>query len=162
MGTFGKTLSLISFVIGITISILVYLQYSEAQSGMMKAVSGNMSVTGSYWQGDDEEEAPTLSTMRVAAPKGGSAAKTFEIEHVDASAETGTIVYDDDTGTFGEDVAAAEPEGFDPPEDATFGELAKYYFEAASIWLFGEREETLKMDCKAKEGGGKVCNVSRG
>jgi hypothetical protein len=162
MGTFGKTLSLISFLIGITISILVYLQYSKAQSGMMKAVSNNMSMTESYWDGSDEDDAPSLSTMRVAAPKGGSAAKTFEIEHVDASAETGTIVYDDGTGAFGEDVAAAEPEALGPPEDASFGELVSYYFEVACIWLFGEREDSLKMDCKAKQGGGKVCNVSRG
>lgn len=161
MGNLWRILSLISFVIGIVISFAVYAQYSETQGSVMEIMSQNMN---SAAFGEEEDQPPTLSTVTVAAPAAGSEAKIFEVEHVDAEKATAEIIYDDGTQpreeVVSEDVAAVEKPQL--PEDATLGEKAKFYFDMASVWLFGEREEKVEMKCKAKAGGGKVCTVSRG
>ncbi|PTQ70784.1 hypothetical protein [Celeribacter persicus] len=145
-------------------SLLAYLHYSHMQAETREAVAQNVVISDSYVRRKaQEDELPTLSTMRVAAPKNGSEARSFEIEHVDETAGTGQIVWDDGTGEMAEYSAEPEvPEVPGPPEDAGIGELAMYYFERLSAWLFGEREETIEMDCKTKRDGGKVCSVTRG
>lgn len=153
MGTLGKTLSLVSFVVGLAISLLVYAKYSQAQEGMMGAIAANMNSFGmSSWDGDNEDELPKLTTERIAAPANGSASRDFEIVHIDQSKgeEMPPVA----------EVAAEAEVGL--PENATFGEKLSYYFAQMSVWLFGEKEESLEMSCKTKKDGGKVCSVVRG
>ncbi|WP_460272458.1 hypothetical protein [Celeribacter sp. ULVN23_4] len=99
----------------------------------------------------------SAGTDEVAVDASGSVSEPM------TGAETGA-----ETAEAGDTEAErVEEEVAAPPEDAGIGELAVYYFERASVWLFGEKEveeepeETIQMDCKTKQGGGKSCSITR-
>ncbi|SFJ32407.1 hypothetical protein [Celeribacter neptunius] len=165
MGTFGKTLSLMGFAIGVVVSILVYAQYSQTQSEVMSIVSDRMQSmpsTDFYVEGQ-EEQPPTLSVAKVTAPKSSSGVRQFEIEHVEAPAQTGSVIIYDNGEGAGSDPATEVEVTVEKtlPESASFGEKITFYFGRVSAWLFGEREEKVEMSCRPKAGGGKVCTVTR-
>lgn len=149
MGTFGKTLSIIGAVVGMVISVLVYAEISKTQKGVQTALVDSFQGP-SFFNGSSNDDLPKLTTERVAAPKNGSEARSFEIEIIDDVTDL-----EDGAG----EAAVAEVQGL--PEDATLSEKAMYYFERVSAWLFGEREEKVHMECKVKRDGGKVCSVVR-
>ncbi|WP_224501890.1 hypothetical protein [Celeribacter litoreus] len=143
-------MSLVGFIVGLTISALVYVQYSGAQTSVMKAVADNVRGMETYdLMGKDDT--PALSTERIAAPPQGSEARVFEIVPFEGAEEEeaaeAAVIVDEDV----------------LPEDATIGEKISHFFEKVSVWLFGEKEEApLEMKCSRKPDGGKVCSVSRG
>ncbi|NIY80560.1 hypothetical protein HCZ23_13925 [Celeribacter sp. HF31] len=151
MGTLGKTLSIVGAVVGMVISVLVYAEISRTQKGVQIALTESFQGS-SYFRDSSEDDLPKLTTERIAAPKNGSEARSFEIEHVDESADL-------QDGVAAE--AAVEPEAPGLPDDATMGEKLSYYVDRLIAWFVGEKEETLHMDCKTKKDGGKVCSVVR-
>lgn len=155
MGTFRKTLSLVSFAVGTVITILVYAQYAHTQSTVMKAVADRVETMGGGsfkdYRSSSDDDVPSLSMSKVAAPKNGSEMRNFE------------IVYDEEAPEDEAAQVAMEAEVPSLPEDATFGEKVVFYFERVSAWLFGERKDDgkVEMSCTTKRDGGKVCTVAR-
>ncbi|WP_417261837.1 hypothetical protein [Celeribacter sp.] len=151
MGTFGKTLSIVGAVVGMVISILVYAEISRTQSGVQAALVDSFQGSSYYMRSEGEDDLPKLTTERVAAPKNGSEARSFEIEHVDGTEEL----------QEGAEAVAVEAEDQGLPAEATMSEKVKFYVNRLIAWFVGEKEETLHMDCKTKKDGGKVCSVVR-